>query len=279
MLGERDDRYVSREPVYRGDLFKGTADYYDRFRPPYPPVLLDGLRVRVPIGGTARLLDLACGTGQIAFALAGDFAEVWAVDQEAEFVAFGNAKAQRLGVANIHWLAASAEDVSLDGPFDLIGIGNAFHRLRRQHVAQRAMSLLAPGGCLALLWRGTPWRGDRCWQQTMNDTLQHWMRTADATDRVPADWEQAMDRDRHDAVLRRAGFSYEGRFEFATEHDWTVETLTGFVSSTSFLNRGALGVHVEAFERDLREQLLACDPGGVFRETTSFAYELARSPT
>jgi len=264
--------------VYRTDLFRGTAEYYDRFRRPYPPVLLDDLRIRVPFGGTGRLLDLACGTGQIAFAVASDFVEVWAVDQEAEFVAFGNAKAQRLGVSNIQWLAARAEDASLDGPFDLIGIGNAFHRLRRERVAERATSLLKPGGSLALLWGDSPSRGDRLWQQTMNDTLQHWMHTADATDRVPADWEQALTRDPHDVVLRRAGLLYEGRFEFATEHDWTVETLTGFVYSTSFLNRAALGVHVDAFERDLREQLLACEPDGVFRETTSFAYELARTP-
>jgi ubiquinone/menaquinone biosynthesis C-methylase UbiE len=93
---------VSSEPVYRTDLFTGTAAYYDRFRQPYPSVLFEDLRVRVPIGGTGRLLDLACGTGQIAFALAGDFVEVWAVDQEAEFVAFGNAKAKTLGVANMH---------------------------------------------------------------------------------------------------------------------------------------------------------------------------------
>ena len=31
------------------------------------------------------MLDLACGTGQVAFALAGHVSEVWAVDQEQEF--------------------------------------------------------------------------------------------------------------------------------------------------------------------------------------------------
>jgi tRNA/tmRNA/rRNA uracil-C5-methylase (TrmA/RlmC/RlmD family) len=77
------------EIEYRTDLSRGTAFFYDRFRPPYPQNLLDDLCERVPVSGNGRLVDLACGTGQIAFALAGRFAEVWAVDQEEEFAASG----------------------------------------------------------------------------------------------------------------------------------------------------------------------------------------------
>ncbi len=38
-------------------------------------------------------------------------------------------------------------------------------------------------------------------------------------------------------MLRRAGSQYVGRFEFSVGQTWTVATLTGFVYSTSFLNR------------------------------------------
>jgi ubiquinone/menaquinone biosynthesis C-methylase UbiE len=99
---------VAPELRYREDLYRGTAEHYDRFRPPYPAVLLDDLRARVPLTGTGRLLDLACGTGQVAFALAADVAEAWAVDQEAESIEFGRRKAQRLGVTNVRWLAEAA---------------------------------------------------------------------------------------------------------------------------------------------------------------------------
>ncbi|MEY2462060.1 MAG: hypothetical protein QOH64_198, partial [Acidimicrobiaceae bacterium] len=77
---------------FRKDLFKGTAELYDRFRLPYPALLLDDLRARVPLDGNGRLLDLACGTGQVAFALASDVAEVWAVDLEAESIELGRRK-------------------------------------------------------------------------------------------------------------------------------------------------------------------------------------------
>ena len=117
---------MAGELRYRTDLFKGTAEYYDRFRPPYPAVLLDDLRAKVPLGSGARLLDLACGTGQVAFGLAADVAEVWAVDQEAESIEYARRKAASLGVTNIRWIAAAAEEVVLEGAFDLVAIGNAF---------------------------------------------------------------------------------------------------------------------------------------------------------
>jgi SAM-dependent methyltransferase len=269
---------VAVEPRFRKDLFKGTAEYYDRFRPRYPAVLLDDLRARVPIDASSRLLDLACGTGQVAFALAADMADVWAVDQEAESIDFGRRKAQRLGVTNIQWVAAAAEDVPLDGPFDLVAIGNAFHRVDRDAVAKRLAPQLSERGCVALLWGGTPWPGDRHWQRVLDDMVRRWMDAVGARDRVPEGWEQAMDRDPHEQVLRRAGLSYEGRSEFSLVERWTVESLIGFIYSTSVLNRAVLADHVEAFESDLRGQLLACDPDGVFEQELTFAYELARRP-
>ena len=265
-------------PLFRSDLYRGTAIYYDRFRPPYPEALLDDLRARAPIGGGRRLLDLACGTGQIALALATDFAEVVAIDQEAESVAVGQARAQKSAVTNVEWHVGRAEEVAVDGPFDLVGIGNAFHRLDRDVVASRAKSWLVPGGCVALLWGGTPWREAGPWGQVMADTLDEWTHRVGATDRIPTGWEEALTRDPNPRVLERAGLTFVGAFDFAIEHVWSVETLTGLVYSTSFLNRVALGDHVDEFEQDLARRLLACEPAGVFRQQLSFGYELARRP-
>ena len=266
------------EPRFRPDLFAGTAAYYDRFRLPYPDVLLDSVRVRVPITGQGRLLDLACGTGQIAFALAADFVEVWAVDQEAEAIDFAAAKAERLGARHVHCLTARAEDLALEPPFELVAIGNAFHRLQRSVVAEVAMSLLRPGGGLALLWSSTPWQGEQPWQQVMWDTLERWRRTADAMDRIPPGWDDAIAADPHEAVLTRAGFSYAGSAEFTVPHTWTTDELVGWVYSTSFLNKSALGPHAAAFDHDLRTQLLTCAPHGSFPADVRFAYDLATRP-
>lgn len=268
---------MSGELRYRPDLYKGTAEYYERFRPPYPQVLFDDLRARVPITGHGRLLDLACGTGQIAFALASEFDDVVAVDQEVESIELAKRKAASLDVENVAWVAASAERAALDGMFELVAIGNAFHRLERDLVARRLAPRLQPGGCVALLWADAPWRGEQPWQRGMAEVLERWRRELGATDRVPQGWREVMDRDPHAEVLSRAGLAYEGRFEFSVSWQWSLESLTGFVYSTSFLNRSVLCDRAREFENDLCKRLVASHGNDTFPQDATFAYELARN--
>src|SRR5271155_258770 len=104
------------ELTFRTDLYRGTAAFYARYRPPYPASLLEDLAARLPVSGRGRLLDLACGTGHVALPLANRFTEVVAVDQEEEMVAHGRAEAEAAGVANIRWIVDAAETVGVEGP-------------------------------------------------------------------------------------------------------------------------------------------------------------------
>jgi SAM-dependent methyltransferase len=273
---------TEEEPIgtlrFRPDLYRGTAPYYDSYRPPYPEALFADLRQRQPLSASARVLDLGCGTGQVAVPLALHAADVVAVDQEAESVEFGRAKTEAAGLTNITWLAGSAETVVVDGPFELVTVGNAFQRLDRSLVAQRMMCWLAPGGGVALLWGDSPWHGDQPWQGALEELFVEWMAKAGATDRVPAGWESAMQQDPHEQVLRRAGFEYLGKFEFVAEQAWTPETLAGFVYSTSFLSLDVLGERSDEFARDLEERVKPYAAHGTVRHTASYAYELARTP-
>ena len=269
---------MSGELRYRKDLFQGTAEYYDKFRLGYPTTLFDDLRRRAGFEG-GRLLDLACGTGQIAFALAGDVAEVWAVDQEAGSIEFAAAKARGLGITNIRWIAASAESVPLEGAFDIVAIGNAFHRLDREAVVTRLVPHLDTGGCIALLWGGSPTDGDVPWQHALQTVFDTWTDAVGARERIPEGWQQVLDRDPHAEVFRRTGLTYEGKFEFRVVEHWSIESLVGFAYSTSFLNRGVLGDRAGVFEEDVRAQLLTYGPDGVFEAELTYAYELARRTT
>src|SRR5204863_796573 len=120
------------------------------------------------------------------------FSEVWAVDQEDEAVSFARAKAERKGVRHVRWLTGRAEDLDVEEPFDLITVGNAFHRLDRRRVAARAFDWLAPGGHLAVLWSDTPWAGAAHWQRVMGEVVRHWMDAADTASRVPSNLDAVL---------------------------------------------------------------------------------------
>jgi len=265
---------------FRRDLYRGIARDYDRFRVPYPRSMIDDLAERSGATGRGRLLDLACGTGQVTFALAGRFGEVWAVDQEPDMTSVVKQKVGAAGLAHIEVLTSAAEDLPApEGSFDLVAIGNAFHRLPRRAVAASTLRWLRPGRFLALLYSGqNPWLGEAPWQRAMAEVVNHWMARSGGHDRIPPGYEQDR-RERPDrAVLAESGFELLGEHHFPTAHVWTIETITGFLFSTSVLSRAALGGRAKDFAADLRRELRDFEPAGGLPETIGFVYELARRP-
>jgi SAM-dependent methyltransferase len=270
---------VSEQPRFRADLYRGTSADYDRFRLRYPSALIEDLCRRTALTGTGRLLDLACGPGTVTFALCDRFAEVCAVDLEPDAIDFASATSATLGVQNVQWRVGRAEDVDVDTTFELVTIGNAFHRLDRGRVAGRAGEWLGPGGHLALLWSSTPTNGPAPWQGELADTVVEWMDRVGAQDRLPADLEEHLRRHPHVRVLEDAGLVVVGHREFVERHDWNAESLIGFMYSTSLLSRVAVGDRIGEFEQDVRRRLRKIDPTDVYTEEVSFAYDLARRPT
>jgi len=263
------------------DLYQGTAEYYDRYRLPYPEAMTEDLIARTGVSGQGRLLDLACGTGQLAFPLRGFFAEVWAVDREPDFVQMVQVKADKQGARNIRPVVAVAETLDAEpGHFELAVIGAAFHRLDRELVAARLLHWLRPDGCVALCWADVPFSGDREWQRALAALLDRWQTALGATGRVPANWAEPQRRRPDAQVLSEAGFEMAGRWEFLIEHRWSLAELAGFVRSTSFLPLSVLGDQGAAFDDDLAAAIgpfAAAD--GTVPHDVGFVYELARKPT
>ena len=257
---------------FRRDLYQGTAADYDRFRPAYPGELIEALLESVDVRG--RALDLACGTGQLARPLAEYFARVDAVDREADTVDFAAQRARVEGLDPITWQVDDAENLALTSAYDLIVVGNAFHRLDRAAVAMACYRALVPNGVLALAWGETPLTGDARWQRVAQDVIRVWRRNLDADDRVPTSWRETIDRDPHDAVMARHNFLAMTRREFQARRAWTLDQLLGFVLSTSYLNRRVLGDQVEEFGREWRSAIGRF--GDVFEVEMSFALDRYR---
>jgi SAM-dependent methyltransferase len=264
---------------FREDLYQGSAWYYDRYRLPYPEVMISDLVRRAEASGHGRLLDLACGTGQLAFPLRRWFGEVWAVDSEPGMAEVVRAKAAAGGATGVRPVVAKAETLQAGpGYFELAVIGNAFHRLDRDLVAGRVLGWLRPGGHLALCWSTSPWAGREGWQRALASALDRWQTALGAGSRVPAGWDQDRRHRPDSQVLAAAGFEPGGRHEFTVEHRWSLPELAGHIRSTSFLPASVLGGHGAAFDADLAAVLGPYGDGGTFTETVEFAYELAGKP-
>lgn len=269
---------MGSSPQFRSDLYQDTAAYYDRYRVPYPAELIDDLAARASLSGTGRLLDLACGPGRATFALCPHFAEVVAIDQEDEAVRYARELAPGRGADHVRWLTGRAEDLEVGGAFELVTIGDAFHRLDRRRVAVLAAERLQPGGHIALLWTSMPWEGSAPWQKAALEWVMHWMESTGSLSNIPPELADSLARAPHITVLADAGLRVIARPEFSAPQIWTLESLIGFAHSTSILSRPALGSHVPDFERDLRDRLLAVQPDGPFDEIATFSYDLAVKP-
>jgi SAM-dependent methyltransferase len=266
-------------PSFPADAFAGTAGYYVRYRVPYPKRLLRDLVDRSGVTGGGRLLDLACGPGRLAFDLASSFREVWAIDLEPEMIETARKEDVRRGAGNIRWMVGRAE--SLEAPaasFELITAGEAFHRLDQRIVAEQALKWLRPGCHLATLGCYTVLSGAEPWQRIVVDAVRRWTSGTSQLGGDSGARNPGSGPDHNERVLREHGFVDVASHSFVEPHEWTLEAIIGYLYSTSVCSRNRLGNGAAGFEADLRAELLSFDPGGVFRESTSWGYTIGRRP-
>ena len=189
----------------------------------------------------------------------------------------GRREAARLGVSNVHWYVGRAEALeATTSAFDLVTIGEAFHRLDRQRVAQLAFDWLKPGGGLVTLGFGiqedaAPWR--RIVAGVVREFVGEPARRLGAPNSSPA--IELADQEQE---IRNAGFTDLVTRSFAVACENTLESLLGNARSTSILSRAALGLRHREFEATLTEALLAFDPSGHYREEMQCGYTFARRP-
>lgn len=254
------------------NLFAGTASAYAAFRPPYPQGLLDLLATSP--SGHGRLVDLGCGTGELARPLAGVFDEVTAVDPEFDMIDTGTNRAAEEGIDNIAWVVGKAEDADLQPrSTDLVTVGSAFHWMDRPVVLEKVRRTLSPGGVFAVLGGNSPWTGKEPWQQAtisvLEDIVGPARRAGDGLFRRP--------KEPHEVVIAACGFSDVVRYDFLTPYTWTIDSILGYLRSTSFASLAVLGDRAGEFDRVLTAELLVVDASGTYSELLPF-YALIGHP-
>jgi SAM-dependent methyltransferase len=137
------ERAVRRERD-RARLFDREAERYDRSRPTYPEAVIDDVLGPSPHG--LSVLDVACGTGIAARLMARRGAQVLGVELNAGLAEI----AERHGIPTE--VAAFETWDPAGRTFDRVTCAQPWHWLDPEVSAEKAASLLRPGGRLCLFW-------------------------------------------------------------------------------------------------------------------------------
>jgi SAM-dependent methyltransferase len=128
-------------------LYRGSAAYYTRGRLPYAPAYASQLAERLGQHGQGRLLDVGCGPGVAALALAPYFAAVVGIDPDPDMLIEARRHAARLGIQNASWSGLRAEDLPAGlGTFRAMLFAQSFHWTDRERVAATAFGMIESGG-------------------------------------------------------------------------------------------------------------------------------------
>jgi len=239
------------------DPFRSAERYYASHRPDYgdPPVA--HLADSFDLGADDRVLDLGCGTGQVAVPLADHVGAVVGMDPNSRMLGFAREHAREAGSENVEWVRGSDADLRGESgerlcPFTLTTMARSFHWMDRGPTLDRLRELTEPGGGVAILG-DTEWlaSGRRDWQDAVYAVA------ADYLDDLP---ERAGPRTEpyenpYDELLADHGFVDVTVETFERTREWSVDGVVGYVFSLSFCAPEEFGEEAEAFETDLRERL------------------------
>lgn len=120
-------------------------------RPPYPEAVFAALAGLLPAREGA-VLDLGCGTGDLARRLTERVERVDAVDLAARMLALARTLPGG-DHPNLRWIHGAAETAPLEPPYGLIVAGESIHWMEWEVVLPRCRALLAPGAVLAIVER------------------------------------------------------------------------------------------------------------------------------
>jgi SAM-dependent methyltransferase len=248
------------EPQY-GAQFKdqSVAEAYPT-RPPYPPevfrILLDLIEDEPRI-----LLDLGCGTGDIARPLAPHVERVDAVDPSAAMLARGRALPGG-DHPHLHWMNVTAEEFDYPSRYSLVTTAESLHWMDWHVVLPKIARALSGNGRLAIV-RGRRFL-DVPWDHELYDLINTFSTNHDYR---PYDLLQELgERD----LFLPEGSITTSPVPFTQPVDDYIESF----HSRNGLSRQRMGERAEEFDRRLRDIVMRYSDGSQlqFRMVASVAW-------
>lgn len=226
---------------------RGVVEAY-RHRPPYPAEVF-AILAELLTGEARHVLDVGCGSGNIARQLVARVERLDAVDFSRPMIEHGK---QLPGGDHprLRWLQGRVEEVALDPPYALVTAGESLHWMEWDVVLPRFRAVLAPGGYLALVEHDTvpdPWA-------TLGEIIPRYR-----TDGGYQPYAMIAELERH-GLFRKVGERRTAPVPFVQAVDDYIESY----HSRSGFSRERMGPsRAAAFDREARGILRRSYPDGV----------------
>jgi len=266
------DNYPAREARY----FTGKAGYYARYRRGYPAEVFDTIISRFALTPSSEILDLGCGTGNVAIPLAERGFRVHAIDPEPEMLREGRKRESAAHSCGISWQLGS--DTSLGElvlpTFRLCTMGLSFHWMDRHAVLRTLDILIEPGGGIACLSRNDSFFShlDNGWGGVVKDVFHEMLGDAwDYSGRL-----EHGKQDRHEEIFLQSPFPVIEECDFLVREELTVDDIIGLQLSTSYAAPALLTGRNAEFRKRLTRRLLDLEPSGKFTDESTVHLIIAK---
>jgi ubiquinone/menaquinone biosynthesis C-methylase UbiE len=238
---------------------EAAAEYLDG-RAPYAPGLFERIALLCKLGPTSRVLDLGCGPGQIAVALAPFVGHVTGVDPEPKML-----EVARAASSDVEWILGSSYELPPLRELALVTMGRSFHWMDRRATLAQLDRMIARDGAVALISDEHPDVPANAWHVAFKAI----------TDRVgEADPAKAMRKANwlaHEAVLLDSPFCELETIAVMQSRRVTIDSLVARTRPMS-----SVRAHAAELEVELRGVLQPFEP---ITEVTASKALLARRPT
>lgn len=262
-------------------FFCGKAGYYARYRRGYPEAVFDTIVSRFSLAPSSALLDLGCGTGNVAIPLARRGLRVYAVDPDPEMREAGRQRAEADAIHGISWMAGSDATVTTLGLplIRLCTMGLSFHWMDRPNVLRALDTLIEPAGGVACISRSDGFFSHlhEGWGRAVKEVLEEMLGDSwDYSGRLKKKLND--EKDRHEEVFVQSPFSSIEVLEFPVRETLSVDEIVGHQLSTSYVDPVLLGERNAEFCDRLAKHLHAIEPSGTFSSKSVVQLIVARRP-
>ena len=256
------------------ELFSGTCKYYAKYRPGIPSEVINVIVKHFNIKPNDRILDIGCGTGQVALAMERKCKEMVCMDSDPEMLrqAKRDTKNSKIKLVWVNRDAKDLRDIKKEmGTFKIAMICRAFHWMNQQQVLRDLDSLIDKDGGIAVFGDWSIWTGPEVWQRAVKEVVQKYL----GRERRAGNKTFKQSDERWEYTIACSSFKFIKIQQVSIVRNWDIKSITGWLFSSSFARPDYFGNQLPAFKRDIKNTLLSLNPKGVFQEQASFSIVLA----